>query len=311
MENKILLYLNEIEKLKNGEYVNPITVEIDPSNICNADCPWCMFSQYRQASKANLKWETYVKLVYELRSLGVKSITFTGGGEPLMNPKFNDMISLAKDLGFEIGLVTNGILLNKVKNPDYFKFIRVSLDSSNREMYQKVKGIDAFDTVIDNISSTIKKNPSIGLSYVVGPDNNYNFNEAEQLAKSLGVLYLQIKPAYLNEGIFSDFKPIKDDLVINTKRHKKTDRLICLIAHLVGVVTADSGVYYCCQGRGKINYYLGSVAQESFETIWRRRLKHKNIAIKQCPPCRYYTYYKRYKELMSDSDIFFEHRNFL
>lgn len=311
MEQKIAYYLDEINKLQNGEYVNPVSVEIDPSNVCNAKCYWCMFSEYREKSQAMLSWDVYLKLIYELNHLGVKSITFTGGGEPLVNRKFNDMVQVAKGLGLEVGLVTNGILLHKLKFPDQFKFIRVSLDASNPEMYLNTKGVDRFDQVIENIQMTLKKNKTVGLSYVVGPTNNTNLDQAEEMAHELGVAYIQIKPAYIENRIFTDYKLPSGKEVIGTKRYKRAEKINCIIAHLTGIVTADSGVYYCCQGRGKMNFYLGSVSNESFESIWRRRLSYDNIRLTQCPPCRYASYANYFKTLIDEGDMFFEHRYFL
>lgn len=314
MENKIYYYLDQIKKLQNGEFVPPVSCEIDPSNQCPADCSFCMFSQYIKTSRVHMKWDVYLKLIYELKHLGTKSITFTGGGEPLMNPKFNDMAQVAHDLGFEIGLVTNGILMNELQNAELFKFIRVSLDAGTHETYQKVKGIDAFSKVVENMTAALKINKTVGISYVVGPDNNTmdELNMAQGLADNLGAAYIQFKPMYINGGIFTDYKlPTSTETTIKTPRYKTGEKLPCIIAHLVGVVTADNSVYYCCQGRGKLNYRLGSISQESFESLWRQRLKHTNIALRQCPPCRYSNYAKTVKELLKEGDYFFEHKYFL
>jgi len=310
MEQKIVYYLNDIKKLQAGEFVPPISCEIDPSNLCNAKCSWCMFKDYRAASDTMLSWDNYLKLIYELQHLGTKSITFTGGGEPTLNPKFNAMVEIAINLGFEVGLITNGILLNKVQNLHNFKFIRVSLDASNRDMYKKIKGVDAFDVVIQNIKDTLQKNRTVGISYVVGPDNA-DISEMQDLSKSLRVIYTQYKPMFLHNEIFSSYKPEENPYTINTRRHKKAGKLNCIIAHLTGIVTADSSVYYCCQGRGKLNFYLGSISNESFEQIWRRRLSHGNIGISQCPPCRYGNYANYVKELIDEGGLFFEHKHFL
>ena len=35
MDNKIYYYLDQIEKLNKGEFVAPVSCEIDPSNSCN------------------------------------------------------------------------------------------------------------------------------------------------------------------------------------------------------------------------------------------------------------------------------------
>ena len=50
MNNKIYYYIDKVEQLEKGNFVGPITCEIDPSNRCNADCNFCMFSKYRKDS---------------------------------------------------------------------------------------------------------------------------------------------------------------------------------------------------------------------------------------------------------------------
>ena len=310
MNNKIYYYIDQVEKLERGEFVPPITCEIDPSNKCNLDCDFCMFKDYRSKSNEVLPWSVYTNVLGDLREIGTKSITFTGGGEPLTNPRFNQMVGAALMLGFEVGLVTNGILLHKVENLDEFKFIRVSLDAHNREDYVNLKGIDYFNTVLENISNALKWNKIIGLSYVVCDKNNEDLHKAEELANELGVAYLQVKPAYLNEEIFIDFEYPDGRPTIGTKRHMPEDNTPCTIAALVGIVGADSHAYYCCQHRGVERFDLGSLKEHSFTDLWKKRLALKpNISM--CPPCRYMNYTKAYKKILDDGDLFFQHRNFL
>ena len=311
MEEKILYYLNEIKKLQNKEFVPPVTCEIDPSNACPLNCGFCMFKKYLDQSNVHMSMENYLRLIYDLHRIGTKSITFTGGGEPLMNPNFNKFVDIAEDLGFEMGLVTNGVLLEKLNRPNRFKFIRVSLDASDSTTYINVKGADYFDKVIENVKNTLKQNPTVGLSYVVCPENEKGIVEAQNLANQLGVAYIQIKPAYLDGKIYKFKKPGDTEETIETKRYKLRSKLPCLLAHLVGIVTADGGVYYCCQHRGIPNFYLGSIAQEQFSTIWQRRLNHNNFSLSQCPMCRYANYAKYLSETLSKGDLFFEHKNFL
>jgi len=310
MDNKIYYYLDAVEKLRKGEWVPPVTCEIDPSNRCMLDCEFCMFEKYRKLSGENLDLDTYISLLGELHNMGTKSITFTGGGEPLMNPNFNLMVKMALALGFEIGLVTNGILLNKLENIDKFKFIRVSLDAHNRDDYLKVKGMDFFDKVIDNISFGLKENPIIGISYVVCPDNKKNLYKAEELADGLGVAYIQIKPAYINGDIFSDFTFPDGKPTIETKRYKPVDNIPCIIAGLVGIVGADSNVYFCCQHRGKEKFNLGNLKQKSFKDIWFNRFSYIPD-VSMCPSCRYMNYTRAYNEILERGNLFFEHRYFL
>ena len=310
MDNKIYYYLDAVEKLRNGEWVPPITCEIDPSNKCMLDCEFCMFEKYRKDSLEILELDTYISLIGELHNIGTRSLTFTGGGEPLMNPNFNLMVKMALALDFEVGLVTNGVLLNKLDNIDKFKFIRVSLDSYNRKDYLKVKRVDYFERVIDNVRNALKENPIVGLSYVVCPDNNKDLYKADELAKDLGVAYIQIKPAYINGNIYSDFTYPDGKPVIETKRYKPVDNIPCVIAGLVGIIGADANVYFCCQHRGKSRFSLGNLRDYSFTSLWKKRME-MTPDISYCPSCRYMNYTRAYKEILENGNLFFEHRYFL
>ena len=312
MDNKIYYYLDQVEKLNRGEFVAPISCEIDPSNACNLKCGFCMFGDWRKDHREHLHMDMYISLIGELQQMGTKSITFTGGGEPLMNPNFNMMVSIAKSLGFQIGLVTNGVLLDRVEHPEDFLFIRVSLDAHNRKDYKKVKGADQFDTVLENITKTLNRNKIIGLSYVVGPYNNKDLQKAEDLANELGVSYLQIKPSYVNENkeIFTDFEYPDGRPIIGTKRYLPEDNVPCTIAGLVAIIGANGDVYFCCQGRGVDRLTLGNLKDKSLKEIWTERLALKpNVSL--CPMCRYMNYTKAYKKILEDGDLFFQHRYFL
>jgi MoaA/NifB/PqqE/SkfB family radical SAM enzyme len=311
MDEKIYYYLDQVDRLMKGEFVGPVTCEIDPSNKCPLRCGFCMFENYLEENRVNLDYTIYESLLCELKELGTKSITFTGGGEPLAHPKIGCMIEDAINMGFEIGLVTNAVLLDKIEDHlDKFMFIRVSLDAYTREMYKDVKGGDFFDKVISNIKMAVSKNKTVGISYVINEKNNYNLELAQELADELGVAYIQMKPAYINGGTFKDYKLPDGKVVIKTDRYMAEDHIPCSIASLVGVVSATGAVYFCCQFRGNDNFKLGDLHLDPFGKIWERRLEMKPD-ISKCPQCRYMNYAKAYKEILEKGTLFFKHRNFL
>lgn len=70
----------------------------------------------------------------EFKALGAKSIEITGGGNPLLykdgTKNINDVIELAYDLGYEIGVITNTEKLSrhiKPENAEKLSWIRISL----------------------------------------------------------------------------------------------------------------------------------------------------------------------------------------
>lgn len=312
MERKICYYMNEVDKIIEGKFVAPVTCEIDPSNICNLRCSFCMFSKEIKDSRTTLDLSTYIKIVNNLHFIGTKSITFTGGGEPLMNGSINEMVRIAKSLKFKLGLVTNGTLLHLLEDIRAFTFIRVSIDASDADTYKKVKGVNAFDKVIENTYKIAKreKRPNIGFSYVVCEENKDGIEEARMMTKELGVDYIQFKPAWIDDKKTNIDDVKGDDNSIITNRYVAKDDLPCQIAGLIGVVCADGKAYFCCQYRLKEEFCAGDLSKEPFNAVWKNR-KNINPDITKCPQCRYMNYAMGYKEFSKKKYVFLRHIDFL
>lgn len=298
----------------------PVSVEIDPSNICNFNCSWCCFKESKSKSPTMIEGKLFLKIVKELAELGIKSITFTGGGEPLMNESTLNAIILAYKKGIKVGLVTNGNLFfglgaNCMK---YYEFIRISLDAGTDKTYQKVHKAKKGDFLrttynIGTLSLFKKKNHTIGISFLVHPDNYREIYKAAKLSKELGVDYFQIKPIYyLNSvkhtRIWLKAKPYIDkalklsdnkfrvfsmnyrfnDMVKAKRNYKK-----CRIHNYLTIIGADSKVYLCCPYRGNEKFCLGDLKKNTFKEIWNSKRRKKvinSIDMTKCPYCRHNDY---------------------
>jgi MoaA/NifB/PqqE/SkfB family radical SAM enzyme len=311
MQNKIIYYMDQIADLQKGIFVPPITCEIDLSNKCPLNCNFCMFAGSNHECQEDLSWDIYTKLLRQLRVMKVRSITFTGGGEPLMNPHAPEMISMALDSGFQVGLITNGLFLHTVKRKQDLKFIRVSINAGTAHDYEKVTNTGVFENVVRRTKDAIDEGAFVGWSFVVCPDNVGSIQDAKTIAKNIGAKYIQFKPAWINGAPFNDYEVEDGEKnIIDTRRYIAMDNLPCLIAHLIGIVGADGCLYYCCQYRGDNRFKLGDLAVNSFRDLWYERLLMWPD-VKQCPHCRYMNYAKAYEDLRLLNDIFFDHKDFL
>lgn len=262
-------------------WVKPITCEIDPSNSCNLDCSFCIYKQLDD--ETHLSLELYKKILGDLRDCEVKSITFTGGGEPLLNPRINEMIEVSSD--FKLGLITNGVLLDKIRPKllKRFEFVRVSLNAGTPKTYKNITGKDLFSRVIKNIHSLKKHIKQLGISFVVTKEN---IDEID-LVKGIKADYIQIKDNVLNPIDYSA------DCIV-CKRDKAVSNLPCSIASLIGVIGGNGDVSYCCQYRYDKRFILGNVKRDSFIDIWERRKDIRPI-FQNCPPCRYNNYAQEFE----------------
>jgi MoaA/NifB/PqqE/SkfB family radical SAM enzyme len=220
------------------------------------------------------------------------------------------MVRVARGLGFEIGLVTNGIELDEYFDVlNSFVFVRISLDAASDNVYRKIKGTSHFAKVVKNIRKAIEirsDGTTIGLSYVVCGDNESEVGKARRLAYRLGVDYIQIKPAHglRLKGIRGNHKTIV------TERHLANSELPCAIAGLVGIVGADACVYYCCQKRGIERYKMGSLLVDDFSNIWLGR-PGIEPRVEGCYTCRYMNYAEGYRKFSRPKYRYLRHKYFL
>ena len=104
----------------------PYLIYLDPSDLCNYKCPWCptgdrkLVDKYRKSQI--MEWDLYRRIIDDLCTMPapIKTLRLYKNGEPLMNPRFADMVRYAKESGrFEkVDTTTNGSLLHPFLNAD-------------------------------------------------------------------------------------------------------------------------------------------------------------------------------------------------
>jgi radical SAM protein with 4Fe4S-binding SPASM domain len=194
----------------------PISLEWDLSNTCSHACPFCSFGTpesqgYRFQHWQHFPTERAFDLIVEFAQAGVTSITFTGGGEPLMHPKAADLMAETSAHGMKWGLVTNGGLLTGAKRAAVAalaRFVRVSLDAGTPESHAKMhrpnSGKPEFAMILDHIAAVIHEAAlaqrevplAVGASFCVTDVNYQEIGTAAAVLKRLGAAYLEVRPTY-------------------------------------------------------------------------------------------------------------------
>ncbi len=215
-QSKVLHHLDRVVDFLNNKNVDPINVEIDPSNACNHSCPFCIsghihLSKYKGTEYFNrqiMSKDILMRLVKDLSKTKIKSISWTGGGEPTMNPHLKDAIEYLRDNSqIEMGMFSNGSMLSKFNLFETvvtsLTWIRISLDSGKSENYDKLRVTNSnnnFDVVMKNIKKLIdhkkkiKSKITIGVGFVISKENYEEILDFANLFKDLDVDYCQYKP---------------------------------------------------------------------------------------------------------------------
>ena len=207
--NKILSHFDKLRDYlcpETRKEVGPVTVEMHPSTFCNHACPGCTFSvkELSPQQKHNFDMKLLPNLVEDMKTLGVKGVNLSGGGEPLCHPKWQEIIR-ALNQHFDVGLITNGQLLKDPKPViDYCQWVRFSVDAGSDTVYKEMHGnVADFDETVAAIERAVqckRENNSditIGVSYLLTPYNYLDVLPAINTFRKIGVDYIQIKPIVL------------------------------------------------------------------------------------------------------------------
>jgi len=205
--------------LGNINKIIPITFEMWPSLSCDARCPKCTYrinkARYEDDKNASLttfaNTSDYLQLISILSDAGVKSVTLTGGGEPLLNPDFGKIIKHVKSCGMSWGMFTHGLhlkgeVVNEIlDNPP--RFIRVSLNSGSPITHNAEyrMGEEAYLQVINNVVEfALKSNDlpsSLGVGYAIDP--TISDSDLLEIGQALDIMYSRT-----NGGLkYASFRP--------------------------------------------------------------------------------------------------------
>lgn len=328
-EAAILLYnFGYMRRVVKGEMVIPPEIEIHPSSRCNKGCIFCIGDDERGVRGLLLERDIFIKIIEDMRAynlkqgssdLHIKRLRFTGiRGEPLVNPATKEAMQKAIDYGFEVGLVTNGILLtDKVRQVIVNgKFIQVSLNAATAETFSRESHVVAniFEKTVTNIKELVRlkhemgTNLEIGLSFVITKENYKEIPEFVRMAKKLGVNYARFRApegritgtistaqwkeinAYLEE-----LKKLEDNSfkILLTDATEKgvfiPDFKSCPAHSLLGFVGPDHNIYPCTHVEHKAHSSFGSLRTRSFQDIWEGKERRKFIQefnpSETCPSC--------------------------
>lgn len=203
---KVLLWREKMEAIVKGEFLPPVTVDTDPTNICNYNCIWCNAEDFRLKKPATLPTAHLIKLADFYKDWGVHSTCIAGGGEPLLNKGFCKFVQRLYQNNIESGIITNGSMITD----EHIEVIAqcgrwcgFSMDAGTSETYMKLKGISdkgMFFKVLKNIENLArardkyKTRMDIAYKYLIHPDNALEIYKAAEIARSLGVNDFHMRP---------------------------------------------------------------------------------------------------------------------
>lgn len=210
-------------------------IDINPTELCNRKCSFCPRVDDAIYPNQNLHMSSTLtdKMAKELRKYNYKgAVIFSGYGEPLLHPKFVDLVSsFGHDIHTE--LVTNGDKLNEQYIKDLFD---AGLDVLLISMYDGPHQIDYFKNMLESAG--------IAEEHYVLRDRWYSIDEDYGLK-------LTNRAGLASEG---------NQTTVDTKKP-------CFYTHYSMMIDWNGDVMLCVQDWHK-KVKFGNITEQSLLDVW-------------------------------------------
>jgi len=192
-------------------------LQIEPTRKCNLHCKHCI----RTAMFGDLTMQTYLELLD--RHKDAKIVKLQGLGEPMFHPSINEFISIAKDRGHEVMIITNGT----IRLPNRVDYLVVSLETINAQKYRDLRGGD-IKVVLDNIHDAYDRNLPLIINCVMTcMTDTQDVEEVFEFATSIGANFWQIGQEVWVAPSHRDYERYRKDAIEASVIHdyKVVDRM--------------------------------------------------------------------------------------
>jgi wyosine [tRNA(Phe)-imidazoG37] synthetase (radical SAM superfamily) len=197
----------------------PISINLDLTAACNFACPHCVDSGIINTGEA-LETADVIGSIDTLVRHGLRSVIVIGGGEPTLHKEFEALVRHMKSQKLQVGIVTNGTFLDKVRAVagclEAKDWVRISIDAASQDTFERAHrprtAVQLAD-ILRNAQKVKKANPvvSLGYSFVIvwegiwlkGSQLTPNVEEmadAVRLASGHAFDYVSFKPCLIRLG---------------------------------------------------------------------------------------------------------------
>lgn len=301
---KFARFPKHLEALRQRTVEAPVHIRIKPTNRCNHDCWYCAYKVgalhlgEEMVEADAIPADKMDEITADIIRMGVRAVTFSGGGEPLLYKPLPDVVERLAGAGVRVATLTNGTNLKGRVARAFARhgtWVRISIDAWDDASYRQARGLkdDAFSQVVRNMRdfTALGTDCVLGVSFIVTPENYPHIPEVCALFKAAGVNHVKFSGVVVaNDGgdnnryhreIFprvtekiAAAATLADDRfgVINhyhelEERFEKGYRTCPFLQYLT-VIGADCRVYTCQDKAYTRSGLLGDIRDRSFETFW-------------------------------------------
>jgi MoaA/NifB/PqqE/SkfB family radical SAM enzyme len=240
--------------------------------------------------------EKLFEIIDDCGEMGVKAITFSGGGEPLLYKGLMSVLERCADKGISTAILTNGVLLKQallMVAMDHCSWIRISMDGWDRDSYAAYRKCqpEDFHQLMNNIECAMRMKSKcvLGVNIIVDDKNCTHLYDMVKMVHKLGVRSIKVSPCIvsndiaINHTLHYKIEPFvneqidkikADGIEIYNSYHAqlegfKKSYCWCPYIQILPIIGADLNVYSCHdKAYNKTNGIIGSIRDQSFKKFW-------------------------------------------
>ena len=219
----------------------PTYIQIEPVGQCNLRCQMCPI-QFRQdgppyGPPAFMQFELYTRLVDQFH--GLKDLHLQGLGEPMMHPRYFDMVAYAKGKGIRVTTNSNLTLINAKRAEQCVTSgldeLHISIDGATAETYERIRVRGHYDKVLRNLDLLLKARrrlggdtPHLSLVMVVMRQNLAELPQIVSLAHcwSMEEIFVQhLAHDFSENSLPEQYRPMRDFVQAETLLEEDEGRI--------------------------------------------------------------------------------------
>ncbi len=310
---KFMNFPKQIEAWQTHTVTAPVHVRIKPMNHCNHACWYCAYRDENLALGEDIDLTDQIpkekmdEIIDDVIDMGVKAVTFSGGGEPTIYKPLPECVEKLAGAGVRVATLTNGSNL-RGRVAEVFAahgtWVRVSMDGWNNESYAAARGIkeDAFDKLILNMKNftALDTECVLGVSFIISNKNHNHIYDVCSHLKDIGVNHVKLSGVIVSNDVLESNRyhdEIRDTVISEIERATALDdqgfRIVnhyhswserfkkeytrCPFLQYLTVIGADSKVYTCQDKAFSDSGLLGSIENRRFKDFWFSDENRKNL----------------------------------
>jgi MoaA/NifB/PqqE/SkfB family radical SAM enzyme len=305
---KVFHYKEKIDSLPphTDKIMPPVHIRIKPTNVCNHNCRYCAYRADNlqlgkdMVVKDSIPKDKMMEVIEDVIEMGVKAVTFSGGGEPFCYSHLLETIKKLSQSPVKFAALTNGSRLNgelATWFARYATWLRVSMDGWDGESYAVYRGVsrNEFSKIMNNMErfAALEGNCYLGVSLIVDRSNAPHIYAMTGRLKDIGVNSVKISPCVVsNDGAENNMyhRPVFEQVKAEIKKafedfaddsfeifdayHELGEKFHkhytwCPYLQILPVIGADLNIYPCQDKAYNLEEgVVGSIKARRFKEFW-------------------------------------------